>query len=220
MMTKAGFAAGKSARLRLPGKDGNTTRSGLMNKREFIAAGASLAALALASTGCTTTGGASGDPAAQRAAIDAAVDSALTRLYREAPGSEQIVALAQGMLVFPSFVSAGFMVGGSHGTGALRQGGKSTSYHRMTEASVGLLAGAQSQAVFILFLTQDALNRFQASSGWTAGVDGSVALLNVGATSQVTTQTAQQPIVGYVLTNAGLMANLSLNGNRITRLAI
>jgi lipid-binding SYLF domain-containing protein len=52
------------------------------------------------------------------------------------------------------------------------------------------------------------------------GADGSVALLNVGATAQVTSQTAQQPIVGYVLTNAGLMANLSLNGNRITRLDI
>jgi hypothetical protein len=29
---------------------------------------------------------------------------------------------------------------------------------------------------------------------------------------------AQQPIVGYVLTNAGLMANLSLDGTRIVRL--
>ncbi len=64
----------------------------------------------------------------------------------------------------------------------MRKGGKSTGYFRMTEASVGLLAGAQSQAVFILFMTDDALNRSEASSGWTAGVDGSVALMNVGAT--------------------------------------
>ena len=78
-----------------------------MRKRDFIATGASLAALALVSAGCTTTGGSSGDPAAQRAAIDAAVDSALTRLYREAPGSQQLVASSKGMLVFPSQVSAG-----------------------------------------------------------------------------------------------------------------
>ena len=90
----------------------------------------------------------------------------------------------------------------------------------MTEASVGLLAGAQSQAVFILFMTQDALNRFEASNGWTAGVDGSVALISVGANASVSTQTAQQPIIGYVLTNSGLMGNLSLNGSRITPLDI
>ena len=88
----------------------------------------------------------------------------------------------------------------------------------MTEASVGLQAGTQSQAVFILFMTQDALNRFEASRGWTAGVDGSLSLLTVGANARVTTQTGQQPIVGFVLTNSGLRANLSLNGTRIAPL--
>lgn len=192
----------------------------MMNKRDLIAAGAALAAVSLLASGCTTTSGAGGDPAAQRAAIDSAADSALSRLYREAPGSQQLVASAKGTLVFPSLVSAGFIVGGGSGQGVMRKGGKSTSFHRMTEASVGLLAGAQSQAVFILFLTDEALQRFESSRGWTVGADGSVALLNVGATAQVTSQTAQQPIVGYVLTNGGLMANLSLNGNRITPLGI
>ena len=192
----------------------------MMNKRDLIAAGAALAAVSLLASGCTTTSGAGGDPAAQRAAIDSAADSALSRLYREAPGSQQLVASAKGTLVFPSLVSAGFIVGGGSGQGVMRKGGKSTSFHRMTEASVGLLAGAQSQAVFILFLTDEALQRFESSRGWTVGADGSVALLNVGATAQVTSQTAQQPIVGYVLTNGGLMANLSLNGNRITPLSI
>ncbi len=148
-----------------------------MNKRDFIAVGAALAAVSLLASGCTTTSGAAGDPAAQRAAIDSAADSALSRLYREAPGSQQLVASAKGTLVFPSLVSAGFIVGGGSGQGAMRKGGKSTSFHRMTEASVGLLAGAQSQAVFILFLTDDALQRFESSRGWTVGADGSVALL-------------------------------------------
>ena len=189
-----------------------------MNKRHFIATTASLAAVGLLGAGCSTTGGASGDPAARRQAIDSAADSALSRLYKEAGGSQEMVASAQGVLVFPSIVSAGFIVGGSHGQGVLRQGGQSTGFFRMTEASVGLLAGAQSQAVFILFMTSDALSRFQASRGWTAGVDGSITLATVGANARVTTQTAQQPIVGFVLTNGGLMGNVSLNGNRITPL--
>ena len=191
-----------------------------MDKRQFLAAGASLAAVAFSTTGCTTTGGASGDPAARRQAIDSAADSAMSRLYREAAGSQELVTSSRGVLVFPNFVSAGFIVGGAHGQGVLRKAGKSAGYFSMTEGSVGLLAGAQSQAVFILFMTQDALSRFEASSGWTAGADGNVTLLTVGANARVTTQTAQQPIVGFVLSNAGLMGNLSLNGNRVTRLNI
>ncbi len=191
-----------------------------MNKRNFIVAGASLAALAVLTTGCSTTSGASGDPAAQRKAIDASADSALARLYREAGGSQELIASARGVLVFPSFLSAGFIVGGASGQGVLRKAGKTTGYFRMTEASVGLLAGAQSQAVFILFMTPDALSRFEASNGWTAGVDASVALITVGADARVTTQTAQQPVIGFVLTNGGLMGSLSLNGNRITPLDI
>jgi len=191
-----------------------------MNKRHLIAGGLSMAALAVFGTGCTTTGGASGDPAAQRQALNSQADNALTRLYKEARDSEALVKQARGVLVFPNFVSAGFIVGGASGQGVLREGGKTVSYHRMSEGSVGLLAGAQSQAVFILFMTQDALNRFEASNGWTAGVDGSVTLVSVGANASVTTQTAQQPIIGFILTNGGLMGNLSLNGSRITPLDI
>ena len=141
---------------------------------------AALTALTALTADCSTISGASGNPAARRQAIDSAVDSALSLLYKEARGSEEMVASARGVLVFPSFVSAGFIVGGSHGQGAMCQDGKTSGYFRMTEASVGLLAGAQSQAVFILFMTQEVMSQFQSSRGWTAGVDGSVALLSVG----------------------------------------
>ncbi|MNU08858.1 hypothetical protein D3C72_2551090 [compost metagenome] len=56
------------------------------------------------------------------------------------------------------------------------------------------------------------------SSGWTAGVDATVALATVGASGVLDTNTAQQPIVGFVMTNAGLMAGLSLEGSKITKL--
>jgi lipid-binding SYLF domain-containing protein len=191
-----------------------------MQRRNVLIAGAGLAVLTVAAAGCTTTSGTSGDPAAQRQAIDAAADSALSRLYAQQPGTRELLASARGVLVFPSFVQAGFIVGGGSGHGVLRKGGQTAAYFRMTEASAGLLAGAQSQAVFILFMTEEALKRFEASSGWTVGADASVSMINVGANAQITTQTARQEIIGFVMTNAGLMGNLSLNGNRITRLAI
>ena len=191
-----------------------------MQRRNVLIAGAGLAVLTVAAAGCTTTSGTSGDPAAQRQAIDAAADSALSRLYAQQPGTRELLASARGVLVFPSFVQAGFIVGGGSGQGVLRKGGKTAAYFRMTEASAGLLAGAQSQAVFILFMTEEALKRFEASSGWTVGADASVSMINVGANAQITTQTARQEIIGFVMTNAGLMGNLSLNGNRVTRLSL
>jgi len=190
------------------------------NRRNVILSGAGLAVVTLASAGCTTTSDMGGDPAAQRNALAASADSALSRLYAQQRGSKELVNAARGVLVFPSVVSAGFIVGAATGQGVLRKGGKTAGYFRMSEGSVGLLAGAQSQAVFILFMTDGALRRFESSSGWTAGVDASVSMITVGANAEVTTQTAQQEIIGFVLTNAGLMGSVSLNGSRITRLSL
>jgi lipid-binding SYLF domain-containing protein len=188
-----------------------------LQKRKLLIAATAVAAVTALSA-CTTTGGTSGDPASQRQALNSASDAALSRLYEQQPGSRELVSQARGMLVFPSFGSAGFLVGGGSGTGVLRKGGATAGYYRMTEASVGLLAGAQSQAVFILFMTDEALKRFESSSGWTVGADANVTMLNVGANAQVTSQTAQQAVIGFVMSNRGLMGNLSLNGNRVTRL--
>ena len=94
------------------------------------------------------------------------------------------------------------------------------SFHRTTSGTWGLQAGAQSTAVFLLFMTDDALARFEASEGWSVGADANVTLVSVGANAQITTETAQQPVIGFVLSNRGLMAGLTLNGTRVTRLRL
>ncbi len=186
-----------------------------MNRRIPLVAGAMIAALTLLAGGCTTSGGAQGDSASRAAAMDAEIDRALSQLRQQARGADQLVNSARGVLVFPSVVSAGFMVGGSHGLGGLRKGGKTTRHFRMTAASVGLLAGARSKTVVYLFMTDEALRTFEASSGWTVGADASVTVLTVGANAQIDTQNARQPVIGFVFTNAGLMGNLSMDGTRI-----
>jgi len=185
-----------------------------MSKGIFVTA---IAALLTLSAGCTTTSGA-GDPAARRAAIDTGVDDALATLFREIEGSRELVSQARGVLVFPDVLEAGFMIAAARGSGALRVGGATQSYHATTSGSFGLQAGAQSTAVFMLFMTDEALSRFQNSSGWTVGADASVTLLTVGASARIDTSTAQQPVIGFVLSNRGLMAGISLDGARITRL--
>lgn len=190
-----------------------------MKRRDFILI--SSASIATLATGCTTTGTGSGtDAAAKRREIDAGVDGAMSRLFSSARGANELAQKAQGILVFPRILAAGFVVGGEYGEGALRVGGQSVAYYRTTSASFGLQAGAQSKAVILMFMTPDALQKFQASKGWTAGVDGSIAVAKIGAGGDLDTNTVRAPIVGFVVTNAGLMANLSLEGTKITKLEI
>ena len=136
------------------------------------------------------------------------------------PGSKELASKAKGILVFPSVVSAGFVVGGSYGEGALRKHGSSAGYYSTSAASVGLLAGAQSRSVYLLFMNDEVLNKFETSKGWTAGVDATVTVADASATAAVDTKTGQKPIVGYVLAVGGLMANLSFDGTKFTKIDI
>lgn len=192
-----------------------------MNRRALISAAVSMAALATVPlSGCTTARSGPENAADKRREIDAAVDGALSRLYANASSARELSSRAEGILVFPRVLAAGFIVGGEYGEGSLRVRNKPVGYYRTTTGSFGLTAGAESKAIVLMFMTPDALQKFQSSSGWTAGVDGSVAIARVGAGGGVDTQTAQAAIIAFVLTNAGLMADLSLEGTKITRLSI
>ena len=92
-------------------------------------------------------------PGGTASRIDTESDAALARLYKEVSGSRELIQSAQGVLVLPNVVSGGLIFGGAGGNGVLRVADKSASYWRMSEAQIGLLGGAQSQSVFIVFLT-------------------------------------------------------------------
>lgn len=196
-----------------------------MQRRRFIAlSGAVLASSGLSLTGCTTTApSTSGSPdanAGRRATIDADVEATLTRLYSTVHGSRELVGKARGVLVFPSVISAGFWFGGQYGQGALRVGEQTSGYYSIAAASFGLQIGAQSKAIVMLFMTQEALDKFTSSQGWAAGVDATVAVVTVGANGNIDTSTVTKPVEAFVLTNAGLMAGVSLEGTKISRLII
>ena len=196
-----------------------------MRRRQFIAgSSAILATGGLALTGCTTTSlsardGTSEDTA-KRATINTGIDSTLARLYNSVNGSRELIGKARGVLVFPSVISAGFWVGGQYGEGSLRVGGRTTGYYSTVAGSFGLQIGAQSKALVFLFMTQEALDKFLSSQGWAAGADATVAVLKVGANGAVDTSTATSPVEAFVLTNGGLMAGVSLEGTKVSRLII
>ena len=183
-----------------------------------------LAALALALagagiSGCTTTGpSAKADYAVANDQTEANVDATLSRLYEAAPASRQLVERAAGVLVFPSVLSVGLVVGGEHGKGVLRVDGRTVEHYSHTGGSVGLQAGAQTRSEVLLFMTPDSLAKFRASKGWTAGADATVAVAHIGANGMIDTETGKAPIVGFVLNNTGLMAGVSLQGAKYSKL--
>jgi lipid-binding SYLF domain-containing protein len=187
-------------------------------KTPLIALAAAIALALGSTTGCTTTSKPEAESAAsKRQSLEAEVNAALAQLYAQDPSARELVGKARGTLVFPSVVTAGFVVGGSYGQGVLRSNlGSTDGYYKTVAGSVGLLAGADSKAIFLLFMNQEAYDKFKASKGWTVGADASVSMMKVGANAQVDSATAQQAVVGYVLTKGGLMANLSLEGTKIS----
>lgn len=150
--------------------------------------------------------------------IDVKVDVALERFEKEVGGGKRFLESAEGVLVFPSVIKAGFGIGGEYGEGALRIDGKTVDYYSTVAASIGLQLGAQSRTVILVFLDQKALNDFRNSAGWKAGVDGSVALVKLGAGGAIDTENIKDPIVGFVFSNKGLMYNLTLEGSKFTKL--
>ncbi|AOI57720.1 YSC84-related protein [Burkholderia diffusa] len=195
-----------------------------MQKRNLVLkAAAALIVGSLALTGCTTTPDKPDNAAtnaSKRQAIDSSVDATLSRMYSTVKGSRELVAKSRGVLVFPDVIQAGFIVGGQTGNGALRVGGSTVGYYNTSSLSVGLQAGAQSKAVVFLFMTQEALDEFRGSDGWAAGAGASVALVKMGANGAVDTTTATAPVQVIVLTNAGLMGDVSINGTKVTKLKI
>ena len=156
--------------------------------------------------------------AASKEEIDADVQDVLKDFYYLSAGNKELAGKAAGILVFPSVVKAGFMVGGQYGEGSLQVDGKVVDYYSTFSASIGLQLGAQERAEIILFMDKAALDKFRSSDGWNAGVDGSIAVIDTGTGKGLSTETVKDPIIAIILRNRGLMANLSFEGAKFSKI--
>jgi lipid-binding SYLF domain-containing protein len=150
--------------------------------------------------------------------IDASVDVAIERFYKQVKGAENFVKASKGMLVMPNIVKGAFIVGGEYGEGALRIGGKTVDYYNTVAGSIGLQIGGQKKDIILFFMTDEALKKFRESKGWEAGVDGNVALITVGEGERLDTTTTKDQIVGFVFDAKGLIADVSLKGAKFSKL--
>ncbi len=162
--------------------------------------------------------GADAAVAATAKEIDVSVDVMLEKFEKDVGGAKQFLADAKGVLVFPKVIKAGFGIGGEYGEGALRIGGKTVDYYNTVAGSFGLQIGVQAKTIVVVFLNEGTLNQFRESEGWQVGVDGSVAIIDIGTGTSIDSTKFNDPIVGFIFDQKGLMFNLTLEGSKFTKL--
>jgi lipid-binding SYLF domain-containing protein len=150
--------------------------------------------------------------------INAEVNAALKLFSQHVKGGKEFLKAAKGVLVIPNIVKAGLGVGGEYGEGAMRIGGKTVEYYSLAAGSVGLQIGAQKTNLILVFMQDEALRNFRRSSGWKAGVDGSVAFIDVGAGKSLDTVNIKDPIAAFMFGQKGLMAGATVEGAKFTKL--
>lgn len=150
--------------------------------------------------------------------IDREADAALLSLYEQTPVAKKLADKAEAILVFPSIVKAGLVIGGQFGEGVLRKDGKSIGYYKSGGISYGLQAGAQSFGYTLFLMTKDSVDYLKESAGWEIGVGPSVVLVDEGIAKSLTTTTAKDDIYAFIFGQQGLMAGLGLQGTKITKI--
>lgn len=156
--------------------------------------------------------------AATREEIDQGADSALKALYASTPAAKALGATAKGILVFPSVLKAGLIVGGQGGDGVLLKKGHKVAYYNTAAVSVGLQAGAQEYGYALFFMGDAVLKDFEASKGFEIGVGPTVVFVDEGMAKDVNTLTGKADVFAFIFGQKGLMAGIGLQGSKITKI--
>jgi lipid-binding SYLF domain-containing protein len=155
---------------------------------------------------------------ASAAEIDRGVRSALQTLYAESASARALGQKARAVLVFPSIVKGGFIVGGQYGEGALVRNGKIAGYYNTIQASYGLQAGLQKYGYALFLMTDAAIDWVNRGDGWEIGTGPSIVIVDVGKAASMTTTTLHSEIYAFFFSQKGLMGGLGLQGTKISRI--
>ena len=143
---------------------------------------------------------------------------ALQTLYNTSPVAKSISRSARAVLVFPKIVKAGFVFGGSYGEGALLRGNQAVKYYNSVGGSWGLQIGAQSFGYAVFLMNDKAVQYLDRSDGWEIGVGPTVVIVDAGAAKNLSTSTLKDDAYAFIFSQQGLMAGVSIEGTKISRI--
>ena len=143
---------------------------------------------------------------------------ALQNLYKSNPIAEDISKKAIAVLVFPNIVKAGLVFGGAYGEGVLFNGPTAGCYLISVSASWGLQAGAQTYGYAVFLMRKKALRYLDRTDGWELGVGPTVVVVNEGVAKNLSTSTLKDDAYAFIFDQQGLMASLSIEGTKVSRI--
>lgn len=144
---------------------------------------------------------------------------ALRTLYKTNALADQLSRKAKAILVFPNIVKAGFIFGGSYGEGELLVGGAVDGYYNSVGGSWGLQAGAQSYGYAMFLMTDKAVKYVRDTRGWEIGVGPTVVVVDEGVAKNLSTSTLKDDAYAFIFSQQGLMAGVSIEGTKISRIS-
>ena len=144
--------------------------------------------------------------------------AALHRLEDTDSRARGLARKAKAVLVFPSILKAGFVFGGETGNGVLLKGNKPDSFYNLSGGSWGLQIGGQDFSYALFFMTNESLRYLRDSAGWSAGTGPSVVVVNAGAAGEADITTLTHDVYAFPFNAKGLMADLTLQGTKISRI--
>lgn len=153
------------------------------------------------------------------ASLEADASAALKSLYETTPGARELAAKAKAVVVFPTIVKAGFIVGGAYGQGVKFRGDKVVGYYSSVAGSYGLQAGAQAFGYAIFLMSENAVTYLDRSEGFELGVGPSFVIVDSGIAKNLSTTTLKHDVYGFIFDQKGLMAGIGIQGTKITRIS-
>jgi lipid-binding SYLF domain-containing protein len=150
--------------------------------------------------------------------LNADAAQALQTLYKSNPEAEALSKKAKAILIFPKIIKAGLVFGGSYGEGVLNRGGSNIGYYNSVSASWGWQAGAESYGYVVFLMSNKAIKYLDNSKGWEIGVGPSVVVVNEGIAKNLSSSTLKDDAYAFIFDQQGLMASLSIEGTKISKI--
>lgn len=151
--------------------------------------------------------------------LDRDSTQALTLLTKSNPLAADVAKKAKAVLIFPNIVKAGLVFGGAYGEGVLRTDGQTSGYYNSVTGSFGWQAGAQSYGYVVFLMSDKAVKYIRETHGWEIGVGPTVVMVNEGVSKNLSSSTLKDDAYAFIFDQQGLMASLSIEGTKISRVS-
>jgi lipid-binding SYLF domain-containing protein len=149
---------------------------------------------------------------AEQDTLLAEASSTMQQMRAQDPSLAELVRRGYGYAVFPKVTKGGLIVGGAHGQGVVYEQGRHIGYSDLSQASVGLQAGAQTFSELLVFEDKAALDRFKAGS-LNFGADASAVVLESGVATNATFVDGVAVVVSPI---GGAMLEATIGGQKFS----